>query len=78
MSTVRVNFTLPEEVSQRLRQSVLERTRSAFVAEAIKVRLDQLERQQFKQLLVEGYQARREEDHEVNQAWEVATLANWR
>lgn len=77
MSTVRVNFTIPEQVASRLKLSVHDRSRSAFIVEAIKERLDKLEKESFRQLLTEGYQARREEDREINQEWEAATLERW-
>ncbi|GFP28961.1 hypothetical protein HKBW3S33_02377, partial [Candidatus Hakubella thermalkaliphila] len=32
---------------------------------------------QLRQALMEGYQARREEDTEINKKWEAATLEGW-
>ncbi len=77
MRTIRLNFTIPEEIAERLREKIAERGRSAFIAEAIKERLDEMEREQFRLLMAEGYRVRREEDREMDQEWEAATLENW-
>ncbi len=77
MRAIRLNFTIPEEIAERLREKVAERGRSAFIVEAIKERLDQMEREQFRLFMAEGYCVRREEDREMNQEWEAATLEKW-
>ncbi len=74
---VKVNFTLPEDVVEHLRAQVGERSRSAFVAQAGKEQLQQIERAQLEAELIEGYKARFEEDREVNAEWEAATLEGW-
>ncbi len=78
MATKKLNFTVPEDIAAALRARVSERRRSAFVSAAIRDKLEQLEQEQLKQTLIEGYQARREEDTEVNREWEIATLEGWR
>ena len=78
MKTLKLNFTIPEDVVAALKARVSERKRSAFVAAAILDKLNQLEQEQLKQALVEGYQARREEDVEINTEWERPTLEAWR
>ncbi len=78
MKTLKINFTIPEEVAATLRARVGERKRSAFVAAAIQEKLDQLEEEQLRQALEEGYRVRRDEDAEVNREWEGATLESWR
>ena len=77
MKTLKLNFTVPEDVAEALKTRVSKRKRSAFVAAAVLDKLKELEQEQLRQALMEGYQARRAEDAEVNQEWEGATLEGW-
>ena len=77
MRSVRVNFTIPEDVALMLKAHVSERKRSAFVAAAIHGRLCQLEQERLRQTLIEGYLARRGEDASVSAEWEAASLEGW-
>ncbi|MDP2936894.1 MAG: hypothetical protein Q8O86_10440, partial [Dehalococcoidia bacterium] len=70
MKTVKVNFTIPEDIVAMLKARVSERSRSAFVGAAIHGRLTQLEQEELRRNLIEGYVARREEDAEVSKEWE--------
>lgn len=77
MKTLKLNFTVPEDVAEALKARVSRRKRSAFVAAAVADKLKELEQEHLRQSLVEGYQARRAEDTEINQEWEGATLEEW-
>ncbi len=55
MSAIKVDFTIPREVDERLRLQVEAGQRSAFVAAAIRERLEALERERMEQLLEKGY-----------------------
>ncbi|MBI4295444.1 MAG: CopG family transcriptional regulator [Chloroflexi bacterium] len=77
MKTMKLNFTVPEDIAEALKARVIKRKRSAFVAAAVLDKLKELEQEQLRQSLVEGYQARREEDTEINMEWEGATLEGW-
>ena len=77
MRVTKVNFTFPEEVVASLRAYVGPRRRSAFVAEAVRAKLRQIEQEQLRAALVEGYVERRDEDRSVNSEWEQATLEGW-
>lgn len=77
MRTVKVNFTIPEDIVATLKARVGERGRSAFVGAAIRDRLAHLEQEELRRNLVEGYLARREEDAEVSKEWEGPTLEHW-
>ena len=77
MKTLKLNFTVPEDVAEALKARVSKRKRSAFVAAAVLDKLKELEQEQLRQSLVEGYQARRAEDAEVDQEWEGVTLEGW-
>ncbi len=76
-NSVKVNFTLPEELNEMLKAQISDRKRSAFVAEAIRERLKRIEQEKLRDLLIEGYQARREEDAQINAEWEAITLESW-
>ena len=77
MKTLKLNFTIPEDVAEALKARVSRRKRSAFVSVAVADKLKELETEQLRQSMVEGYQARRAEDTEVNQDWERATIEEW-
>ncbi|MFP3975608.1 MAG: hypothetical protein ACOC6S_02775 [Chloroflexota bacterium] len=77
MRTLKLNFTIPEDIAEALKARVSKRKRSAFVATAVLDKLKELEQEQLTQSLVEGYQARRAEDADVDQEWEEATLEKW-
>jgi hypothetical protein len=47
------------------------------VAAAVSDKLKELEEEQLRKSLAEGYQARQAEDDEINQEWEGATLEEW-
>jgi len=77
MKTLKINFTVPEDLADALRSRVHKRKRSAFVAAAVACKLKELEEEQLRQALIEGYQARQAENAEINQEWEGVTLEEW-
>jgi hypothetical protein len=77
IKTLKLNFTIPEDIARDLRARVSKRKRSAFVAEAVRNRLEDLETERLQQELIEGYQARKDEDSGTNREWESSTLENW-
>ncbi|MDP2919646.1 MAG: hypothetical protein Q8O43_05470 [Dehalococcoidia bacterium] len=76
MKTLKLNFTVPEDVAEALKTNVAKRKRSAFVSEAVRARLKELEEEELKRLLIEGYTARAKESAELNAEMEYATLEN--
>ena len=66
MATIKMNFTIPEEVAEKLFSHVPEGQRSAFVANSISEKIDAVEAEKLHQDLVEGYTVRAAEDGEVN------------
>ena len=74
---IKMTFTIPEEVAGKLRDLVPQRKRSAFIASALREKLQELEGEQLRQRLAEDYAETREEDRLINQEWEAATLESW-
>lgn len=74
---IRVNFTVPADLLTRLKESVRDRQRSHFVAEAIQEKLARLEEEKLDAELAEGYRVRAEEGAAVNAEWEAITLEGW-
>jgi metal-responsive CopG/Arc/MetJ family transcriptional regulator len=70
MNTVRVNITLPMEIAQMLRNV---KNKSAFIADAIRERVDREEKANLIKELTEGYQIRRKEDNELSLDWDTTS-----
>lgn len=70
MNTVRVNITLPMEIAQMLRNV---KNKSAFIAEAIRERVEREEKSNLIKELTEGYQIRRKEDNELSLDWDITS-----
>lgn len=73
----RINITLPTSVAEALNQYSGTRKRSQFIAEAIKMRIRQLEAKKMAALLTEGYQATKNEGLKITKEFETADLENW-
>ena len=71
----RFNITLPEEIAQEIKSIP---NKSGFISEAIKEKLERINKEKLDKLLIEGYKATRKEDKEINQEWEKITLEGWR
>jgi len=71
----RLNITLPEKIAQEIKDIP---NKSSFIAEAVKEKLDRINKEKLDKLLIEGYKATRKEDKEINQEWEKITLEGWK
>jgi len=71
----RLNITLPEEIAQEIKYIP---NKSGFISEAVKEKLDRINKEKLDKLLIEGYKATRKEDKEINQEWGKITLEGWR
>ena len=71
----RFNNTLPEEIALEIKYIP---NKSGFISEAVKEKLDRINKEKLDKLLIEGYKATRKEDKEINQKWEKITLEGWR
>ncbi len=75
--TLKLNFTVPEDVVKALKSRVGKRQRSAFVTEAVREKLQEMERAVLVREMREGYQARCDENAALDKEWEAGTLENW-
>jgi len=71
----RLNITLPEEINEQIKNLP---NKSRFIAEALKEKLERIEREKLDRLLVEGYKATKEEDKRIDKEWEKITLEGWK
>jgi len=77
MKTLKVNFTIPEDIVLALNNRIEMRKRSAFVATAVREKLKEIEKEDMTKLLVEGYQALAEEHASRESDWENVSLESW-
>jgi len=71
----RLNITLPEEIAQAIKDIP---NKSSFISEAVKEKLERINKEKLDKLLIEGYKATRKEDKEINREWEKITMEGWR
>jgi len=71
----RLNITLPERIAQELKNIP---NKSSFISEAVKEKIERINKEKLDKLLIEGYRATRKEDKEINLEWEKITLEGWR
>jgi len=70
----RLNITLPEEIAQEIKYIP---NKSSFISEAVKEKIERINKEKLDKLLIEGYRATRKENKEINQEWEKITLEEW-
>lgn len=70
MNTVRINITLPFEVAKMLENV---KNKSAFIAEAIKERIEREEKASLVRELTEGYRTRKKEEKELSLDWDTTS-----
>ena len=70
----RLNITLPEEIAQEIKYIP---NKSSFISEAVKEKIERINKEKLDKLLIEGYRATRKEDKEINQEWEKIILEEW-
>jgi metal-responsive CopG/Arc/MetJ family transcriptional regulator len=77
MSLVRMNITIPEDLAHQIDRLVGPRKKSRFISEALKRRLEEIEREKLQQALDEGYKARKEENQSLAKEFESIDLEGW-
>lgn len=75
--SVRLNITLPRELAQALNKLTGPRKRSRFISEAIKQRIEQMQREEIDKLLEEGYRVASQESLALSKEFEVIDLEGW-
>ena len=77
MRVVRMNITIPQELARQVDELTNPRKRSQFISEALKHRIDEIQREKAQKALEEGYKARKEESHFITKEFEAADLEGW-
>jgi metal-responsive CopG/Arc/MetJ family transcriptional regulator len=75
--TVRLNITLPKDLVLAMNRVTGPRKRSRFVAEAVRQKIGQKEKEAMDKLLEEGYQASAKEGLTLTKEFESADLEGW-
>ena len=68
MGTVRLNITLPSNIVDALKGT---KNKSAYIARALKEKMEKEKKQKLHTLLKEGYQASNKEDAELATEWDT-------
>jgi len=76
-NTVRLNITLPKNLALSLNEVTGSRERSRFIAEAIKQRINQIQKEELDKILEEGYKATANENRIIIKAFEAVDLEGW-
>lgn len=77
MSSSRVNIVLPDELIREMDQLAGRRKRSQFIADAVKRRIVDLERDRLRSMMEEGYRVTKHEDEKLRREFEAADLEGW-
>ena len=77
MGTIRMNITLPEELSQKLDALVPPKKKSQFITRAVQDRIDEIQKDQLAASLKEGYSERYEESVNLAREFEAIDLEGW-
>jgi metal-responsive CopG/Arc/MetJ family transcriptional regulator len=70
MNTVRVNITLPSEITEMLKDV---NNKSGFIAEAIRDRIEREKKAYLIRELTEGYKASKREDKQLTEDWDATS-----
>ena len=77
MSAIRLNITIPEELAGQLDKLVGPRNKSHFITEALRQRIAEIKEQKLKQILEEGYKARKQESLSLAKEFEAVDMEGW-
>jgi metal-responsive CopG/Arc/MetJ family transcriptional regulator len=75
--TIRLNITLPKGLVEAMNRMTEPRKRSWFIAEAVRQKIEQREKEEMEKLLVEGYQAAAKESRALTREFESVDLEGW-
>jgi metal-responsive CopG/Arc/MetJ family transcriptional regulator len=77
MNSTRLNIVLPDDLVREIDQVAGRRKRSQFIADAVKRRIIDLEKDRLQREMAEGYRAARLEEDELMKEFEAADLEGW-
>jgi len=75
MQTQRINITLPTDLARDLRRTIPERSRSKFIAEALRDRLGR--KRNLKKELIRSLKANRKIYEQVYEDWKPIEVEGW-
>jgi len=74
---VRLNITLPKDIVCIIDQKAGTRKRSQFIAEAVRLKLQQAQKEALEKELADGYRASFQEDLDLASEFEAVDLEGW-
>jgi metal-responsive CopG/Arc/MetJ family transcriptional regulator len=74
---VRLNVTLPRGLVEAMNRVTEPRKRSLFIAEAVRQKIEQKEKEEMQKLLELGYRATAKESLELTKEFDSADLEGW-
>ena len=74
---MRLNITLPKKLAQSINRVTGPRKRSAFIADAIKQKIEEKEKKKLENILGEDYRATRKGGFEISKELKAADLEGW-
>lgn len=77
MNNTRLNIVLPDALIREIDQVAGMRKRSQFIADAVKRRIIDLEKDRLRKEMEEGYRVARQEDEELTKEFGGADLEGW-
>jgi metal-responsive CopG/Arc/MetJ family transcriptional regulator len=77
MSVVRMNITIPEDLARKMEKLIEPNKRSRFISEALKRRIEEMQREKLQEILEEGYKARAMESRKIAKEFEPIDLEGW-
>lgn len=77
MSNSRLNIVLSKDLIEEIDRIAGRGKRSRFIADAVKRRIRELEKERLRKEMAEGYQAVRQESEELAREFEAADLEGW-
>jgi metal-responsive CopG/Arc/MetJ family transcriptional regulator len=77
MNAVRLNMTLPKDLADKLNSMVKPRQKSYFIAEALRDKIETIQKEKMNKSLEEGYKKRKQESLLIAKEFETADLEGW-
>ena len=74
---VRMNITLPKDLAASLDEMAGQRKRSQFIAQELRMMIEQVKKKEMDLQLTEGYCARKDENLKIAEAFEPFDLEGW-